>query len=146
MFKYLLTLERLVMPKFHHRLMKYQFIPKVLNLFIPILLTFLIQLITFISPNSKFKAPPENTFYALPPPRAGDEILTSLTLLHESNCTYAFQYVAAWKVRPLETFLIFLIDFYFTKFQFCCTTKIHILFITTSKGRWCHYDITYIIT
>ena len=89
--------------------MQNQIIPKVLNLFIPNLLTFLILLIPFISPNSKFIAPLGKIDYAFPPTRAGDVILTSLTLFHESNCSYRFQNVAALNVRPLETFLNLLI-------------------------------------
>ena len=91
--------------------MKYQILPKVLNTFIPIILTFLLLLITICSPSSKFITPPGNIFYTLSPPRAGVVILTSLTLLNESNCTYRFQNVAARTLRPLETFLILLITF-----------------------------------
>ena len=66
-----LTLERPVISKRHHWLMKCQIIPKVLNLLIPNLLTFHNLPITFLS---LFVALPENIYYALPPPRAGDVI------------------------------------------------------------------------
>ena len=35
--------------------------------------------------------------------------------------------------------------FNFAEFQISSTTRNDITCITTSKGRWCHYDITYII-
>ena len=71
---------------------------------------------------------------------AGDVKMTSQAN-KISNYAKCIQHIHSWLID-----FYYLTNYYdFTQFQICIITINYVLAITTSKGRWCHFDITYII-